>query len=295
MQNKTPLNLSAEDYFDDAVEMRYTHYQSAESLESRPHIQDFFCIFLVVKGRIRHKVNGRVLVHGDGELCLIRPGDVHSFQALKKVESEAININISAHAVKDLFYYLGKGFNSENLLNTELPPVVQLAEPVKIRIRERFQQLNMLPKNRPDVVRSALRILLFELIAEYLSFSESISDLDVPDWLDQLCREIQKPENFAIGMDQMKELSGVTHEHLSRSFKKYLGTTPTRYVNNLRLAYAANLLVHTDLNVTDISMKTGFGSLSYFHNIFRKKFGATPLEHRKNKQVTRPELVEISK
>ena len=76
----------------------------------------------------------------------------------------------------------------------------------------------------------------------------------------------------------------MTPEHLSRVFRKYLNETPTDYINELRLNYAANLLSNSDENIPFISMEAGFENLSHFYHLFKKKFNTSPAEFRKKTQ-----------
>ena len=76
-------------------------------------------------------------------------------------------------------------------------------------------------------------------------------------------------------------MSGCSREHLCRSFKKYLGVSPSAYLNAKRLNYAANLLLHSDQKVIDVAYASGFQSLSRFYHAFKKEFGVSPLQYRK--------------
>lgn len=69
--------------------------------------------------------------------------------------------------------------------------------------------------------------------------------------------------------------------HISHLFKRESGTTLRAYCNNLKLEDAKNLLVNTDMSVTQIAYDTGFNDQSYFISLFRKKFGISPLQYRK--------------
>ena len=83
----------------------------------------------------------------------------------------------------------------------------------------------------------------------------------------------------------MQALAHTTPEHLSRTVRKMLGCTPTQYVNQPRLTYAANLLLHTDQPILEISHTIGIDNLSYFYQIFRKRFGVTPARFRAQAHV----------
>ncbi len=70
-------------------------------------------------------------------------------------------------------------------------------------------------------------------------------------------------------------------------FKATIGVTPQRYVMNVRLANAKNLLLNTNAGIEEISERCGFDSLSYFSYAFKKETGISPGEFRKqNREVT---------
>ncbi len=64
-------------------------------------------------------------------------------------------------------------------------------------------------------------------------------------------------------------------------FKQYLYKTPVAYLIDYRLHRAETLLTTTDLSVTDIGFETGFQSVSFFIETFRKKYGVSPNRFRK--------------
>lgn len=76
-----------------------------------------------------------------------------------------------------------------------------------------------------------------------------------------------------------KEL-GISTRQLERLFSKYLSSTPKGYFNGMRLERAQNLLVQTELSVTEVAIATGFVSPSHFCKVFRSHFGRSPHVHR---------------
>lgn len=73
----------------------------------------------------------------------------------------------------------------------------------------------------------------------------------------------------------------VSPTHLTRLFQQYYGMTPTEYQNRLKLANALECLSVPGLSVLDVALASGFGSLSSFYACFRKNFGVTPAEYRR--------------
>lgn len=66
-------------------------------------------------------------------------------------------------------------------------------------------------------------------------------------------------------------------------FRQYLQQTPVGYLTSYRLERSADLLRNTNLTITEISMRSGFASQSYFTETFRKHSGITPSEYRKQR------------
>ena len=87
----------------------------------------------------------------------------------------------------------------------------------------------------------------------------------------------------------MKSLSEHFHmsvSALSHRFRKSTGTSISDYVNSLRLKEAEWLLGSCEMSLSEISETLGFGSPNYFSTVFRKHYGVSPKEYRKNKDRT---------
>ena len=68
--------------------------------------------------------------------------------------------------------------------------------------------------------------------------------------------------------------------NMSRLIKKITGHTYTELVQDKRLTQACFLLEKTKLSVSDIGYDVGYENLSYFHRIFKKRYGVSPKEYR---------------
>jgi AraC family transcriptional regulator, glycine betaine-responsive activator len=68
----------------------------------------------------------------------------------------------------------------------------------------------------------------------------------------------------------------LSRRQIERLFARYLGVSPVRYVNDLRLARGRALLAETDMNVTEVAVACGYASTSHFSKSFRAKYGTSP-------------------
>ena len=58
--------------------------------------------------------------------------------------------------------------------------------------------------------------------------------------------------------------------------------TIVEYKAQQKMNYACQLLTETDAKVIEIATSLQYDSLSYFLNAFKKMYGMTPTEYRKN-------------
>ncbi len=82
----------------------------------------------------------------------------------------------------------------------------------------------------------------------------------------------------------VKELADTVHmsvTHFSRVFKERSGFSPYEYVVNIRLNKAKELLLKSDMTITDIAYETGFNSEANFVYCFTKNVGLSPGKFRK--------------
>ena len=68
---------------------------------------------------------------------------------------------------------------------------------------------------------------------------------------------------------------GVTHEHLSRQFKRDFGVSPSDYFRQLRIADAPLRLARGE-KIVNVSQEVGYNDLSRFYKQFRKSTKTSP-------------------
>ena len=101
--------------------------------------------------------------------------------------------------------------------------------------------------------------------------------------------------NKQINIEKYAASKNISVSWFIQNFKQYTNTTPAQYIQNLRLSNAKSLLETTNYNVTEISNLVGYENPLYFSRFFRKQFGASPSQFRKQlrqneeNQMTEPE------
>ena len=97
--------------------------------------------------------------------------------------------------------------------------------------------------------------------------------LQVQQWLqDALHQPLQ--------LETLAQRLGISSRTLNRRFHQATGLSPQRYLSNLRLQTARELLRRSNLNIGEIAWRVGYQDAGYFAGWFRRGVGMTPGEYR---------------
>jgi AraC family cel operon transcriptional repressor len=254
------------------------------------HSHDFYEFFVVRRGVVRHFVNG---AHEDmpvGALTLVRPRDEHCFQNAGGTGASVFtNVAFGARTYDQVVAALPLGLARRT---QSLPPLLPgLAEPRRRHVDALIGQLRSDTSLAP-VEQSLLLCDLLTAVLTALVLSERSSaqtQQAAPDWLQSAVASMTQRDNYCAGLPRLLALCGHSQEHVTRSMRRFVGVTPTAFVNRLRLAEAARLLCNTDRKVLPILLDCGFNNVSHFLALFRERYNCTPRQYRRrHRMVTDP-------
>ena len=96
---------------------------------------------------------------------------------------------------------------------------------------------------------------------------------------------LQNMSRGQISLEEMATAMGMGRVPFYHKVRAITAKTPAELVRELRLKHACTLLVTTNINMSELAINVGFMTAENFANIFKDKFGMTPLEYRlKNKR-----------
>lgn len=85
----------------------------------------------------------------------------------------------------------------------------------------------------------------------------------------------------SISLEKIAQAVNINRYYLSHVFKTTIGFSPMQYVTRRRIGEAQNLLINTDMSITQIAASLGYNNSNYFQNVFRQNVGLTPGTYRK--------------
>ena len=94
-----------------------------------------------------------------------------------------------------------------------------------------------------------------------------------------------------IDLDKLIQRNGFSRRTFFRYWRRTHSSGPASYLCELRIRHAAELLLETSLPVSEIALKVNLRNIFYFSRQFRRYYGMTPIEYRRNKGAGKNERI----
>ena len=232
------------------------------------HSHDFIELVLVSSGKSLHHLVSSTSNNASygiirGEIFAVMPGEVHSYCDSKNFEI----YNIA---------FLEKVIANEQSELAELPGIAALFDRTR-HTRHRHLYL--------DITRRELAERL-QMKTAFLNFLFIIGDAEVQErepvkstvhshFLDSL-DYLEKNIKNKLTLEKLARIAGMSISNYTAQFRKTVGLSPMEYLINQRLNQARQLLIHSDLELSEIAAACGFCDTNYMIKLFRLREKITP-------------------
>lgn len=94
-------------------------------------------------------------------------------------------------------------------------------------------------------------------------------------------------DNYAkdISLSDVCSYSETNLTYACKFFKQYAGMSFSKFLTNIRLSKACELLLNTTKSIEEICFEVGYSDYFYFCKVFKKAFNKTPYQFRRNPKV----------
>lgn len=167
------------------------------------------------------------------------------------------------HVAKSIFFYLLRNIGS---LSQSIHELYEIENDFLLKIEYAEQH---------EEIEQAI-IEVVEKIAKY--GNKTVEAKLNPAFITQYI-ELHYMENLYL--DHIATVMDTTPKYFSNYFKKTFGVNYIEYLNKVRLSHARTMLKDTTLSIGEIGEKTGYMNSSTFTTTFKKYYGISPSEYRK--------------
>lgn len=247
------------------------------------HFHSTYESYYLLSGEREFFVKDRTMVLQEGEIIIIAPNILHRTTNAEKPMHERLIVNMHEDDI------LALGGASREVLRPLFEQEYMIVKPP--------------PQDRPAIDALAHQILKemrgeqpgYELYAQTLALQLLVTccryrgsaPSEYPSPMHERISEIVSYMNAnymeELSLHRLAETFYVSPYYLSRFFKEATGFTFVEYLNSVRIKEAKQLLMRSQLKVSLIARKVGFGSVTHFGRVFKQITGHTPLYYRKGK------------
>lgn len=251
---------------------------------SYPHRHDFYEVLFLTHGSGVHIIDDNNYEINPPCVFFMSPGQAHKLELSQDIKGYIFLFT-------DEFYILNQK-NKNRLL--EFPfffstdktnPPLALSENEDVTFLETlFQRVcNEISSQVriQELIRSVLDLILLTCDKLYPESLRTVhfgkGHLMVKNFL-QL---IEENYHHNLRVNHYAELLSVTPNHLTQTVREITGKTSLALIQEKSIVEIKRLLVHTNMNVTEIADAMNFQDQSYFTKYFKKVTGITPLQFRR--------------
>jgi len=246
----------------------YSHHKKGYLDQSQTRLTSYL-FRLQIEGSAKITRNHETYPINKGDLFLGKPGDLYGIFTPGNQDS------IDYHIFCD------------GLWIDEWWQQVRSPSPIHIHLDEKLLSLwrhltveERRPKQEknPDLSRYLLKALC-------LTIDQSINDashkIDRPFIVTQMLRYIEEHATNALKVVDVADHVNLSVSRAVHLFKEHTNQTIIQYALDIRLATALNQMQYSSMTLEHIAKNCGFGTYPYFHRIFKKHFGQSPGQFRR--------------
>lgn len=249
------------------------------------HSHNYLEFSYISKGSSVHYFQNQSIVVREGDFFAVNYHEVHKFSPNGNDEFKVINILFKpefidaslkdCHGFQDLVAITNINCNYFNL---EVDPTSIIYHDKNDEIRALFQKMLDEYTHKKVKYQELMRCYLTELIIATLREIHRVNS--AAEYADQTINDILSYMHRNLASDiRLKDLSiqmGYNSSYLSALFSKKLGISFSKYLQNVRISRACDLLSNTQKSIENISIECGYNDTKFFRSIFKSKLNMSP-------------------
>ena len=229
--------------------------------------------------------NGQRYSISKNSIFIVRPSDVHYIKADTASNPNKtfthLNLKISGAALKSLILALWNDEFYESLSQYGKPLIFSLSPQEVLKFQDAMQDLLVSDRLKEKEICFVIKSLITDMLYTFYKNSKQNFGYNIyPESIRSIIEKMNTPEYYSFKLQEILEDSNYSYMQLNRLFTQYTGKTPGAYFSSVKLSYACNLLLYTDIPISDIALKLGFLGTAHFDHIFKNTFHLSPKEYR---------------
>ena len=262
---------------------------------ARAHIHPAIEFIYISTGVFEIGVDGDRFTANVGDLILFRANAIHTTRLVSEGEGEYYVLKINPTLIFQLF---PGGDNHECIIpfihknpgDRSFFPASEIPDDIRSVLGAMIKECERNDRFFYAAERAYAAALLVSLLRTLIKPRGAMGDEgEISEKSVSLIYESVKyvNENYASEITPAECAASIhlSYSYFAKLFRAVMGKTFKEYLTGVRLAKAHNILISTSLPITDVAVACGYSNLSYFIAEYRKAYGKTPRDARKEFSV----------
>ena len=176
------------------------------------------------------------------------------------------------------FIMIGQIVNKDSLLANEFID----------NIKNKLLSFNLNPVNAENLIKSVpvttfdkikSSVSILETCASYIYLNKLLSEQS--SFITEINSYIRENIENNITIEDICKALGISLMELYYMCNAFFGSTPAKHIKKVRLETACELITDDNMRISEIAYRVGICDYNYFSKIFKKEYGVSPTEYKK--------------
>lgn len=259
---------------------------------TKAHIHPAIELIYVMAGKYDIGVDNEIFTAEKGDMLLFRSNVIHTMR--HRSENNGIGLYYVLKINPTLLFQIFTGKDSGGCVipfihksseDISFFPAENIPEETKRILEDMIAEHTRSDKFFYAIERAYAASLLVSLLRTVIKPKSSIDDGEISERSVALIHESVNyiNNNYASDITPSDCAASIhlSYSYFAKLFRAVMGKTFKEYLTGVRLAKAHNILISTSLPITDVATSCGYSNLSYFISEYRRVYGRTPRDTRK--------------
>ena len=222
-----------------------------------PAVRNYWLLHYVISGKGVFEKNGRRIDIKEKQCFIIKPYETAYYQADEK----------------EPWHYVWMGFKTTLTLPERFTEHSVIFGSVVTGVFEKLLSVCRERISEPDMIVASL---IWELLASFYRTLPAHEPKSGEQYAALAKSYIEREYMNGITVAGIAARLHLDRSYFSTVFKRYVGVPPQRYINDMRLAAAAELLAKGEYSVSLVATSAGYADICNFSKMFKEKYGVSP-------------------
>ncbi|MFB6455277.1 AraC family transcriptional regulator [Chitinophaga sp. Hz27] len=263
-------------------------WKELERFEKPLKHNNFFELIYVMHGTGVQFVNNHQFNYRKGNLFLLTPQDVYSFDIDQKTNFFFLRFNESyvrektgkdQDTVTHVAYILQNASHRPGCIlknKTDKPLIASLINAI---MDEHARQQIYFTRISEQIISTILTVVARNIALKLPKNIKENTGEPILEILNYIQLNIFDPKK--LHTEKLSHHFNISTNYLGRYFKKQTGETLQRYITHYKIRLVETRLLHSDMRMSEIAYELGFTDESHLNRIFKKYYGVNPSEFKK--------------